>query len=156
MTRRLTLNLGLRYELYTQPVDARDVGGQFNIDTQQYVLPGKNGYSRAMAKGDHNNLGPRVGFAYQWTPKFVMRSAYGIFYGLRDQNDQTTNSYGNIPNVPTLVNPTITASGTVTPPITLNTPITFSPTDPTLKEFSADRPAAITIQTEAFNNVPAP
>ena len=27
MTKRLTLNLGLRYELYTQPVDDRDLGG---------------------------------------------------------------------------------------------------------------------------------
>jgi hypothetical protein len=155
-SRRLTLNLGLRYELYTQPVDARDVGGQYDIDLQQFVLPGKDGRTRAMVKGDHNNFGPRVGFAYQWTPKFVMRSAYGIFFGLRDQNDQTTNFYGNIPNVPTLVNPTITASGTLRPPITVNTPIVLLPTDPTLKDFSAERPAAFTIQTVAFNNVPYP
>lgn len=156
ITRRFTLNLGLRYELYTQPVDARDVGGQYNLDTQEFVLPGKGGYSRAIVKGDHNNFGPRVGFAYQVTPKLVMRSAYGIFYGLRDQNDQTTNFYGNIPNVPTLVNPLITAGGTVTPPITVNSPIKLLPTDPTLKAFSPEHPAAFTIQTVDFGNVPYP
>jgi hypothetical protein len=157
VTRRLTLNLGLRFELYTQPVDARDVGGQYDLDSQQFVLPGKNGYSRAIVKGDHNNFGPRVGFAYQWTPKFVMRSAYGIFYGLRDQNDQTTNLYGNIPNVALIAaNPNITASGTVTPPFTINTPIALAASDPSLKEFSAAQPAAFTIQTESFSNVPYP
>ncbi len=156
ITRRLTLNLGLRYELYTQPVDARDTGGQYHLNLQRFVLPGKEGFSRAMANGDHNNFGPRVGFAYQWTPKLVMRTAYGIFYGLRDQNDQTTNFYGNIPNVPTLIGPTITAGRTVTPPITINSPITLSPTDPTLKDFSPQQPAVFTIQTEAFNNVPYP
>jgi len=31
VTRRLTLNLGIRFELYTQPVDARDVGGGFLV-----------------------------------------------------------------------------------------------------------------------------
>ena len=156
ITRRLTFNLGLRYELYTQPVDARDTGGQYHLNLQRFVLPGKEGFTRAMANGDHNNFGPRAGFAYQWTPKLVMRTAYGIFYGLRDQNDQTTNFYGNIPNVPTLIGPTITASRTVTPPITINSPIVLSPTDPTLKDFSPQSPAVFTIQTEAFNNVPYP
>ncbi len=58
ITRSLTLNLGLRYELFTQPVDARDLGSLFNIQNGQYALPGKNGYSRAIVDGDHNNLGP--------------------------------------------------------------------------------------------------
>jgi len=156
VTRRLTLNLGLRYELYTQPVDARDVGGMYDLVSQTFVLPGKGGYSRAIANGDHNNWGPRAGFAYQLTPKLVMRSAYGIFYGLRDQNDQTTMFFQNIPNVPTLVAPNVTADRTVTPPITVNTPITLSPSDPTLREFSAASPAAFTIQTIDFTNVPYP
>jgi Carboxypeptidase regulatory-like domain/TonB dependent receptor len=156
ITRRLTLNLGVRYDLYTQPVDARDVGGQFDINTQQFVLPGKNGYTRAIVNGDHNNIAPRIGLAYQITPKLVVRSAYGIFYGLREQNDQTTNFYGNIPNVPTFVSPTITASGTVTPPLTLSTPAVFSATDPTLQGITAANPVAITIQTESFNNVVNP
>jgi outer membrane receptor protein involved in Fe transport len=156
ITRRLTLNLGLRYELYTQPVDARDLGGLYHLDLQEFVLPGRDGFSRAIAKGDHNNWGPRVGLAYQLSPKFVVRTAYGIFYGLRDQNDQTTNFYGNIPNVPLTVNPAITASGTVSPPFTINTPITLSTTDPKLREYSAAQPAAFTIQTIDFGNVPAP
>ncbi|HUQ90282.1 MAG TPA: TonB-dependent receptor [Bryobacteraceae bacterium] len=156
VTRRLTLNLGVRYDLYTQPVDARDVGGVFDVARQEFVLPGKMGYSRAVAKGDHNNFSPRFGLAYQVNRKLVLRSGYGIFYGLRDQNDQTTLFAQNIPNVPTLAAPTITAAGTLTPPITVRSPIQLSPTDPTLSEFSAARPAAFTIQTISINNVPYP
>jgi hypothetical protein len=128
----------------------------YDLVSQTFVLPGKGGYSRAIAKGDHNNWGPRLGFAYQLTPKLVMRSAYGIFYGLRDQNDQTTMFFQNIPNVPTLVSPNVTADRTLTPPITVNTPITLAASDPTLSEFSAASPAAFTIQTIDFTNVPYP
>jgi len=156
VTQRLTLNLGLRYELYTQPVDARDVGGQYHVPSQRFALPGKDGFSRAFAKGDHNNWAPRFGFAYRLTPKLVMRGGYGIFYGLRDQNDQTTAFAQNIPNVATLANPTITAGATVTPPISINSPITLAPSDPTLSEFTANRPAAFLVQTIDFNNVPYP
>jgi hypothetical protein len=156
VTRRFTLNIGLRYELYTQPVDARDIGGMYDLVSQTFVLPGKGGYSRAIAQGDHNNWAPRLGFAYQLTSKLVMRSAYGIFYGLRDQNDQTTMFFQNIPNVPTLVAPSITADRTVSPPITVATPITLPPSDPLLREFSPSSPAAFTIQTIDFTNVPYP
>src|SRR5207244_4999947 len=48
VTRTLTLNLGLRYELFTQCVDARDLGSLFNIKNGQFALPGKDGYSRAI------------------------------------------------------------------------------------------------------------
>ena len=44
VTSRLTLNLGLRYELFTQCVDARNLGSLFNIKNGQFALPGKDGY----------------------------------------------------------------------------------------------------------------
>ena len=48
------------------------------------------------------------------------------------------------------------AGGTVAPPITVNSPIVFTPQDPTLSAFSPQRPAAFTIQTVNFTNVPYP
>ena len=156
ITPRLTLNLGVRYDLYTQPVDAHDLGGMYSFPLQRFVLPGKDGYSRAIVRGYHKNFSPRFGFAYQLSKRLVVRAGYGIFYGLRDQNDQTTVFSENIPNVPTLINPTITASGTLTPPVSVNSPIDFSLQDPTLSAFSAQRPAAFTIQTVDFTNVPFP
>lgn len=156
ITPHLTLNVGLRYDLYTQPVDANNLGGMYSFAAQQFILPGQGGFSRAILPGYHKNFSPRVGFAYQLTKRLVMRSGYGIFYGLRDQNDQTTVFSENIPNVPTLVQPTITASGTVTPPITLNTPIVFTPQDPTLAACSVQRACAFTIQTNNLTNSPNP
>ena len=78
--------------------------------------PGVDGFSRAIVDGDHNNIGPRFGFAYQWSPKLVVRGGYGLFYGLRDQNQETTQFSGNNPNVPTLTFPVVDAQRTVTAP----------------------------------------
>ncbi|MGH9659134.1 MAG: TonB-dependent receptor domain-containing protein, partial [Bryobacteraceae bacterium] len=85
VTPKLTFNLGFRYDLYTQPVDARDRGGVFdpNLRSPQGRFgglrrPGQDGNTRAVVQGDHDNLAPRLGFAYQMTPKFVARGGYGI------------------------------------------------------------------------------
>ena len=152
VTKTLTLNLGLRYELFTQPVDARNLGSLFNITTAQYALPGQNGYSRAIVNGDHNNFGPRAGFAWQALPKLVVRGGYGLFYGERDQNQQVTQFSGNLPNVPTVSLPSVSATQTVAPPFTINTPISVVPTDPSLASFTAAKPFVGTIRTAGFNS----
>jgi len=156
ITKKLTLNLGLRYELFTQPVDARDLGSLFNVQTGQYALPGKNGFSRAIVDGDHNNFGPRAGFAYQATSKLVLRGGYGLFYGERDQNQQVTQFSGNLPNVPTISLPGISAQQTVAPPYTISTPITALPTDPSLASFTPAKPYVGTIRSAGFHDARDP
>jgi hypothetical protein len=156
LTRRLTLNFGLRYELFTQPVDARNLGSLFNILNGQYALPGQNGYSRAIVDGDHNNLAPRLGFAWQATQKFVLRGGAGIFYGERDQNQQVTQFSGNLPNVPVVSLPSISATQTVAPPYTINTPIKVVPTDPSLASFTAASPYVGTIRSQGFHDARDP
>jgi len=153
---RLTLNLGLRYELYTQPVDAGNLGSLFDIQTGQYIIPGTDGFSRAIVQGDHNNFGPRFGFAYQLSSKFVMRGGYGIFYGERDQNQQVTQFSGNPPNVPTVSLPNVSATQTVAPPFTINTPIVTAPTDVSLSSFTPTHPYVGTFRTQSFNNARDP
>ncbi len=152
ITRSLTLNLGLRYELFTQPVDARDLGSLFNIQNGTYALPGKNGYSRAIVDGDHNNVGPRAGFAWQANSKLVLRGGYGLFYGERDQNQQVTQFSGNLPNVPVVSLPSTSATQTVAPPYTLNTPIKVVPADPSLNSFTAANPFVGTIRSAGFHD----
>jgi len=152
INRRLTLNLGLRYELFTQPVDARNLGSLFNVQTGQYALPGQNGYSAAIVDGDHNNFGPRAGFALQATSKLVLRGGYGLFFGARDQNQQVTQFSGNLPNVPTVSLPAVSATQTVTPPFTINTPIRIVPTDPSLNSFTPANPFVGTIRTAGFHD----
>jgi hypothetical protein len=156
VTSRLTLNLGLRYELFTQCVDARDLGSLFNIQNGQFALPGKDGYSRAMVNGDHNNWGPRAGFAYQVSRRLVLRGGYGLFYGERDQNQQVTQFSGNFPNVPVVASPTITPQNTVNPPYTINTAIPIVAASASLAGFTAANPFVGTIRTQAFDQAADP
>ena len=153
---RLTLNLGLRYEIFSQCVDARDLGSLFNIKNGQFALPGKDGYSRAIVNGDHNNLGPRAGFAFQVSKKLVLRGGYGLFYGERDQNQQVTQFSGNFPNVPAIASPTITATNTVKPPYTLNTPIPVVAASASLAGFTPSLPFVGSFRTQVFDQAADP
>lgn len=156
VTSRLTVNVGVRYELYTQPVDARDRGGLFDMTTAKMALPGKNGYTRSIVDGDHNNWAPRLGLAYQASRKFTIRSGAGLFYSRRDQNQQVTQFGGGIPNTPLVVFPNVSASATVTPPVTINTPLQLGSTDPTFAGFSAQNPVSYLIRSADLHNNPNP
>jgi hypothetical protein len=77
-TPNLTLNLGLRYE-FDQPIyEVNNKEASVNFATGQAILAGVNGNSRALYNPTHNNLMPRIGFAYQATNRFVVRGGYGI------------------------------------------------------------------------------
>lgn len=151
-TSKLTLDMGLRYELYTQPIDANNLGSLFDVKTGQFAIPGQKPYSRAMVYGDHNDWGPRLGFAYEPFRKWVVRGGYGIFYAMRDQNQQTTQFSGNTPNIPTIVVPTITAAHTVSPPYTMNTPIQTVPATDSLAGFTAAKPYSGQIKSQSIQN----
>ncbi len=155
-TNRLTFNLGIRYELYTQPIDTHNLGSLFDVRTGTFAVPGQNGFSRAMVQPDHNNIGPRFGFAYQISPKFVARGGYGIFYSMRDQNQGVTQFSGNTPNIPTVSLPPISATNTVSPPFTVNTPIPVLPSGTSLAGFTPANPYGIQIKTQSLDHALMP
>ena len=74
-TSKLTLNLGLRYDVSTipQPPQPNTLTSLTTLYTSTINLP-------------KNQFAPRLGAAWQITPKTVLRTGYGIFYG------KTTNS----------------------------------------------------------------
>jgi hypothetical protein len=77
-TRRLSLNLGLRYTLNFPSTVADNQAAVFNLETQKLDFLGANGNSRSARDLEKNDFGPRVGFAYRLTDNMVVRSGYGI------------------------------------------------------------------------------
>ena len=153
---RLTLNLGWRYDLFTQPVDAGNLGSMFNDATGKYQVPGQNGFSRAIVNGDHLHLAPRFGFAYQAGSKFVIRGGLGNFYGMRDRNQQTTQFSNNYPNIPQYTAPIATPSLTLAPGYSINTPIQVLPSDPSLSGYTVTSPLPGTVRGTDFQNAKFP
>ena len=85
VTTRLTLNLGLRYELHLPFVETRNGWAIFDIDTDPRsprLVPAQDGsrFSRALIQTDANNFGPRFGFAYQANRQTVVRGGYGVYH----------------------------------------------------------------------------
>ena len=78
---RLTLNLGLRYEYWTNPV-----GSSNQTLNAISNVPGVITFGNP--KTDKNNFGPRVGFAYDPTGrgKMSIRGGFGIAYDVKFQN----------------------------------------------------------------------
>jgi outer membrane receptor protein involved in Fe transport len=80
-TRRLTLNLGLRYE-YESPMTVKDnIYSRLDPATGRLLAAGLNASETLDLEADKVNLAPRIGLAYTLNPKTVVRSAFGFFYG---------------------------------------------------------------------------
>jgi hypothetical protein len=82
ITPRLTLNLGMRWDAFTSPVEVDNRQANFDIATGAILIAGSNGAPRGLVPNDWNNFGPRAGFAYQLTndAKTVVRGGIGVFY----------------------------------------------------------------------------
>jgi Carboxypeptidase regulatory-like domain/TonB-dependent Receptor Plug Domain len=85
-TRKLTLNLGLRYEHATWPYEARNQMANFDPATGKLVYASSgSGLSRQLVQPDNKDFAPRIGIAYELTPKTILRTGYGRFYELFDR-----------------------------------------------------------------------
>jgi len=96
-TSKVTLNLGLRYEVFTTVKAQNNELANFDFATDSLVVPQgqtatltptiasfipiqRNG-SSGLISPDLKAFAPRLGLAYQITDKLVFRAGYGIFYG---------------------------------------------------------------------------
>lgn len=105
---KLTLNLGLRWEFFGQvgekygadailyPGGPTGAGAEYIINAARQSTALSPSFTSLLAKDNINlvysntpgliptpthDFAPRVGLAYQATPKLVLRAGYGIFYG---------------------------------------------------------------------------
>jgi len=101
VTRKLTLNLGLRWEEQKPMTDRYNRLSTFNYSAvnpistavgQNYTgeVVFSNSGNRGQYDNDYKHFAPRIGFAYQLLPKLVMRGGYGVFY---------PNQFINSPNI---------------------------------------------------------
>jgi hypothetical protein len=76
---RITVNYGLRWEIYNpQTVTSARDGGWLQLDTGEIKVGGVNGVPlNGGVRNTYKNLAPRLGIAYQITPKTVARVGYG-------------------------------------------------------------------------------
>jgi hypothetical protein len=82
VTPRLTLNLGVRYDFSSPVWDGNNHLSNFDPAGSGSIIMASNGSleSRSLVQPQKKNFSPRVGMAYQLTPKTVLRGGYGIFY----------------------------------------------------------------------------
>jgi len=107
VTPRLTVNLGLRYELISPFIDKNDIllnfDPTFNGGTGRFIVPSSKtiqfldpripillpivtadksglGIGRGLVRTDKNNLAPRIGIALRVGGKSVVRGGYGIYF----------------------------------------------------------------------------
>jgi hypothetical protein len=128
VSRKLTLNIGLRYELPTVPYTVN--GNATTLNPEQTALIPSNppvpGFG--FINPNHKDWAPRVGLAFRITDKTVLRAGYGIYYNPNQTNSFTllfSNppfsqqiTYSSLPTTPTLslTNPTPAGSANVPPP----------------------------------------
>jgi hypothetical protein len=112
-TRALTLNLGLRYELYfPESVNAPGNGSLMKLDDGYMHVAGVGGIGSNMGWSISYGkmFDPRIGVAYQVSDKMVIRGGYGRSFD--------TGVFGSIfghvvtQNLPVLANQNLNASGT--------------------------------------------
>jgi hypothetical protein len=163
--RNLTLNLGMRWELFLPPVEANGIQGTVadagsitatNTSTTLTLQRSTSWY-----KTDWNNFAPRVGFAWdvKGDGKTALRGNYGIFYD-RNAGAVTSLTDGNTPgfsqssviypNLSTVTAAQLAAMGCGSAPlrdVRLSdcVPLPPTPAAPSLTPAVANKPSSIVV-----------
>ncbi len=165
---RLTMNLGVRWEVNQMPWDVNDKMGSFVPEFNKIVLASARnlpsnfdqllgdynledrfltaaavGFPRSVIQTDWNNITPRLGIAYRVTDKLVVRTGYGLYVAGTILNP-FRNNLGNI--FPYTVNTNYVARNATParpPEVLLNDPLGTLGRDATIGGgWLGDRPTA--------------
>jgi hypothetical protein len=79
VTRKLTLNLGLRYEFETKQIVKNNVYSRVDLDSGELLVAGRNASRNLNLQNHYLNFSPRLGVAFALTPKTVLHTGAGVF-----------------------------------------------------------------------------
>lgn len=120
---KLTVNAGLRYEFYgPERVNGNGNGALLNLQTGNISVAGEGGIGLDMGVGAAKNAyNPRIGVAYQYNEKTVIRAGYGRSFDLGVFGSE----FGHVvtQNIPVLANQSLNGTGG-------NTSYAFNLSDP--------------------------
>ena len=124
VNRKLTLNLGLRWDLFSLVGERHSAQANFvpSATDPRYLIPAsrkdrpqlsdsfqqllvRNGiklvstdeFGSGLGRAQKHNIAPRFGFAYQLTNKLVARGGYGVYYGAFENRGGAPNIGYNYP-----------------------------------------------------------
>lgn len=141
MAPNLTIDAGLRYEVYTPYTETHNYMSTFDPVNVKILIAGQNGVNNmAGLSTKHTNFAPRLGFSWQTLNKTVITGSAGMTYFMpnlknRSENNNMPYSYGYgpcssttcatayskfayglpMPTTPDMTNPTGTMSTPVSP-----------------------------------------
>lgn len=149
---RLTLNLGLRWDLFTPSTERFNRFGNYSFATRTIIEASSSDSS--LINTDYHNVGPRIGFAYAVgkESKLVIRGGWGLLYFFDATNESPLSK--NPPNAVPFAGTTTNPGGK---PVSLSTgpPVQAPNNDPTnLVNFATyiyQDPNAKTPYTEQYN-----
>jgi len=129
VNRKLTLNLGLRWDKEGSPTERYNIFDNFDPAAQSVTVPGlnvhgglsypgTNGRDRGFFSSSNKDFQPRVGLAYQANDKTVFRAAYGISFVPTTQGMYTASQIGYSSTTPMVAS----NDGGHTPANTLSNP----------------------------------
>jgi Carboxypeptidase regulatory-like domain len=112
VSRKLTVNYGLRYELPTVPYTVNGVATELNAQQTAIVPANPPVKGFEFTYPQHTDWAPRLGFAYRLNESTVLRGGFGIYYNPNQTNSQTflngnppfvhNITYTSLPTTPTL------------------------------------------------------
>ncbi len=117
VSHKLTLNIGLRYELPTVPYSVNGIVSELNPSHTALIpttIPDK-GFK--LSNPNHNDWAPRAAFAYRVTDRSVVQGGAGIYY-----NANQVNAYTLTTTNPPFTDTTTFATVAGNPTITFNDP----------------------------------
>ena len=111
VTNRLTASPGIRYDLFTNPIERENRQSDFipgpagfvgeNNSGSSVAIAGQGGASVGILNTQSKNFSPRMGLAYRIGSNTVVRAAYGLFYFDEQGTGGSARLFINYPDITT-------------------------------------------------------